>query len=304
MYWLSRLFRKEKTERQLDSELRFHVDQQIADHIRGGMSPDEARRRAQIEFGGVEGVKEECRESRRVHTVDTLLQDTRYGLRMMRKSPGFTIVAVLTLALGIGANTAIFSIVNGVLLNPLPYPLPEQLVALGESKPNFQNGSISYPNFRDWQKENRTFSAMAMFRTTAFSLTGLGDAEQIRGQFTSSDLFPLLGIEPGLGRNFLPGEDEIGAAPIAMISAALWQRKFGGARDVLGKTITLDGKAYTIVGVTPPSFDLVMVSFRTSDVYIPIGQWDNTLLRDRGAGLGIHGLGRLKPGIDLQQARM
>src|SRR5262249_1790505 len=148
-------------------------------HIRGGMSPDQARRLAQIEFGGMEGVKEECRESRRVHFLETVLQDTRYGARMLRRTTGFTIVAVLTLALGIGANTAIFSVVNGVLLNPLPYPHSEELIALGESKPNFQNGSISYPNFRDWQKENKAFSSMAVFRRYAFNLTGLGDAEQV-----------------------------------------------------------------------------------------------------------------------------
>src|SRR5262249_13939375 len=208
MYWLSRLFRKEKTERQLDSELRFHVDQQIADHIRGGMSPDEARRRAQIEFGGMEGVKEECRESRRVHIIDTLLQDTRYGLRMMRKSPGFTIVAVLTLALGIGANTAIFSVVDGVLLNPLPYPHSEELIALGESKPNFQNGSISYQIFLDWQKKNQSFFFMSVFRRNSFNVTGLGNADRVRVHFITADLFPLLGIQPLLGRNLTRGEDE------------------------------------------------------------------------------------------------
>src|SRR5215831_2280376 len=236
--------------------------------------------------------------------MTTLSQDLRFALRMMRKSPGFTIVAVLTLALGIGANTAIFSVVNGVLLNPLPYPHSEELIALGESKPNFQNGSISYPNFRDWQKENQTFSSMAIFRGYAFNLTGQGDAEQIRGQLISSDLFPMLGIQPLLGRNLTRGEDEIGAAPTALISQGLWQRKFGASHEILGKTITLDGRNYTIIGVIPATFDLAMASFRTSDVYLPIGQWTNPLLPNRGAGLGIHGLARLKPGLRLEQARM
>ena len=240
MYWLSRLFKKEKTERQLDSELRFHIEQAAEGYVRSGMDPEQALRRARIEFGGMEDIKEGCRESRRVHILDTFLQDTRYGLRLMRKSPGFTLIAVLTLTLGIGANTAIFSVVNGVLLNPLPFPKPEQLVALHESKANFARGSISYPNFRDWQKDNHTFSAMAISRGYAFSLTGLGDAQQVQGEFISSDFFPLLGISPVMGRQLAPGEDEIGAAPVVLISQVLWQEKFGLARDVLEKTITLD----------------------------------------------------------------
>lgn len=303
MYWLTRLFHKEKTERQLDSELRFHLEARASDYVREGMNADEARRRAQIEFGGMEGIKEECRESRRVHTLEVLLQDARYGLRMMRRNPGFTLVAVLTLTLGIGANTAIFSVVNGVLLNPLPYPHPEQLVTLHESKANFQNGSISYLNFRDWQKENHTFSAMAVSRGYDFSLTGMGDAEQLRGEFVSSDFFPLLGVAPVLGRQLAPGEDEIGAAPVALISEGLWQRKFGSGRDVLGKSLTLDGRSYAIIGVIPAGFDLSIPSFRTSAVYVPIGQYNNPLLPNRSSGLGIHGIGRLKPGVRLEQAR-
>jgi predicted permease len=303
MYWLSRLFKKEKTEKQLDSELRFHLEQQAEHYVRGGMDPEQALRRARLEFGGMEGIKEDCRESRRVHMLETLLQDARYGLRIMRKSPGFTLVAVLTLTLGIGANTAIFSVVNGVLLNPLPFPQPEQLVGLHESKANFARGSISYPNFRDWQKDNHTFSAMAISRDYVFSLTGMADAEQVQGEFVSTDFFSLLGVSPALGRPFAPGEDEIGAAPVVLITQALWQQKFGSARDVLGKAITLDGRRYTIIGVIPVSFDLAMAGFRTSAVYVPIGQWNNPLLPQRSSGLGIHGVGRLKPGIRIEQAR-
>src|SRR5215469_9518177 len=235
MYWVDRLFHKEKTERQLDSELRFHLEQQIADYVTSGMDPEQARRRANIEFGGIEGVKEECRESRWAHLIETWLQDARYGLRMLRRNPGFTIVAVLTLMLGIGANTAIFSVVNGVLLNPFPYPHAEQIVTLHESKPNFANGSISYPNFRDWRADNRSFSAMAITRSYAFSLTGMGVAEQVNGEFISSDFFPIFGITTVIGRTFAEGEDEIGKAPLVLISAGLWQRKFGAAHDVLGK---------------------------------------------------------------------
>ncbi|HLJ87243.1 MAG TPA: ABC transporter permease [Candidatus Angelobacter sp.] len=303
MYWINRLFRKEKTESRLDAELRFHLEERTADYVRGGMQPMEARRAAQVEFGGLEGIKEECRESRKVHGFDVLLQDLRYGLRMMGKAPGFTLVALLTLALGIGANTAIFSVVNGVLLNPLPYPHPEQLVGLHASKPNFQNGSISYPNFRDWQRENRTFSAMAIYRIDAASLTGLGDAKQVRSTFISADFFPLLGVSPIVGRSIEKGEDEVGAAPVALISRDLWRRKFGAATSAIGKSITLDGKSYTIIGVIPADFDLVVPGLRASAVYLPIGQLNNPLLQHRAAGLGIHGVGRLKAGVGIEQAR-
>jgi putative ABC transport system permease protein len=235
--------------------------------------------------------------------MQTLIEDLRYGLRMLRKSPGFTVVTVLTLALGIGANTALFSVVNAVLLNPLPFHHPDELVALSESKPNFAQGSISYPNFLDWQKDNHAFSAMAITRSNGFSLTGMGEAEQVNAEFTSSDFFPLLGVKPVLGRSFAPGEDQVGAGPVALISAGFWQRKFSGTPDVLGKSLTLNGKDYTIVGVIPASFHLVAPSFRDSELYIPIGQWNNNLLLNRGAGLGIHGFGRLKPGISIQQAQ-
>jgi predicted permease len=235
--------------------------------------------------------------------MEGLLQDIGYGFRVLRKSPVFTTVAVLTLALGIGANTAIFSIFNAVLLSPLPYPHPEQLVALGASKPNFQNGSISYPNFRDWQKDNRTFQSMAIFRPTSYSLTGLGDAEEIAAELVSSDLFPMLSVRPVAGRVFAPGEDEVGAAPVALIGAGLGARKFGAPQAAIGKSITLDGRDYTIIGIMPTGFEAPFGNMRAAEVYAPIGQWGNNLLTDRGAGLGIHGLGRLKPGVTLQQAR-
>jgi predicted permease len=235
--------------------------------------------------------------------METLLQDLRYGVRMLRKSPAFTAVAVITLALGVGANTALFSVINGVLLSPLPFPQPDQLVTVHENKPNFEGGSVSYPNFRDWQKDNHTFASLAVARPYAFSLTGIGEAEQITGEFTSSDFFSLLGVNPVAGRTFAQDEDQVGAGPVALISEGLWQRKFGSATDVLGKNITLDAKGYTIVGVIPANFHLNVPGFLESQVYVPIGQWTNPLLPQRGAGLGIHGVGRLKPGVTIEQAR-
>jgi predicted permease len=235
--------------------------------------------------------------------MDGLAQDLRYALRQLRKNPGFTMVVVLTLALGIGANTVIFSVVDGVLLRPLPFPQPDQLVTLHENKPNFEGGSLSYPNFRDWQKDNHTFSAMAIARQYAFSLVGVGDPEQVDGEFVSSDFFRILGVNPLIGRSFLTGEDEVGAGPVAMISAGLWRRKFGSATDVLGRSITLDAKSYTILGVIPAGFHLRIPGFRDADVFVPIGQLNNPLLLKRGAGLGIHGIGRLKDGVTLEQGR-
>src|SRR5215471_10275057 len=196
----------------------------------------------------------------------TLFEDIRYGIRMLRKSPGFTIVAVLTMALGIGANTALLSVVNGVLLNPLPFREPDQLVTLHESKPNFERGSISFPNFLDWRKDNHTFSSMAVARNSGFNLTGLGDAEQVTGELVSGDFFRVLGVQPLLGRSLTSDEDQMGRVPVALISAAFWQRKFSSASDVLGKTITLDGEDHVILGVIPASFNLVMPGFRTCDI--------------------------------------
>lgn len=226
MPWLRRLlgtFRKEKIERELDEELRAHIEMRACDNIAAGMAPPEARYDAQKRFGNSTLLKEDAREADMIAWLDSLAGDFRYAVRILRKNPGFTSVAILTLALGIGCNTAFFSIVNGVLLNPLPHPHPEQLVTLGESKPNFTNGSISYPNFVDWQKDNHAFSAMAVARWYGFTLTGLGDAEQLTAKLISSDYFTVLGANPVIGRSFISGEDKIGAAPIALISTGLWK---------------------------------------------------------------------------------
>ena len=212
-------------------------------------------------------------------------------------------MAGVTLAVGMAANTAWFPVVNGVLFNPLPYPEPEQLVTLHESKPNFEAGSISFPNFRDWRKDNTTFSRMGISRGNSFTLTGSGEAEQVRVQFVSTDFLPMLGVKPVIGRLFEEGEDEFGASPIVLISAGFWNRKIASAQDVIGKGLTLDGRSYTIVGVVPTTFNLQVGAFRASELYVPIGQWTNPALHIRMAGLGIHGIGRLKPGVTIQQAR-
>ncbi|HKS30199.1 MAG TPA: ABC transporter permease [Pyrinomonadaceae bacterium] len=300
---LSSLFRKDALERELDEEMRYHLERDIEQNLRSGMSPDEARRAALRAFGGMEQSKEACREARGGRLIDESWQDLRYGLRLMHKAPGFTAVVVATFALGIAINASVFSVVNGVLLKPLPYPNPDELVTIHQSKPNFDTGAIPYPNFLDMKKENRTFAAMALTRSYGFTLTGAGEPERVSAQLVSADFFSLLGVEPVMGRTFSQSEDEKGAAPVALVSADFWQRKLGSAPDVLGKGINLDERSYTIVGVIPADFNLRVNIFRQSDVYVPIGQWDNPVLQNRAAALSLHGVGRLKPGVTLEQAQ-
>lgn len=236
--------------------------------------------------------------------MQTLLQDIRYAVRTLVKNPGFTIVAVVTLALGIGANTALFSIVNGVLLNPLPFSAPHQLMALYSNRVHLERASISYPNFLDWQRENHTFVSLAAFRPDDFNLTGAGEAEHIRGEMVSADFFSTLGVNPELGRWFSSEEDRTGGAPVVVLSAGFWKRKFGSAGDILGKRIDLNGKGYTIIGVVPAGFRLGMRSFpENGEVYLPLGQWRDVIFHDRSAGLGTKAIGRLKPGVTVAQAR-
>ncbi len=181
-----------------------------------GMKREDAKRAAGIELGGAEQVKEEVRGARAGALLDTLWRDLRFAARMLRKNPGFTAISVLTLALGIGANAGVFSVVNGVLLNPLPYPNPQQLVGMHESKPNFASGSISFPNFKDWRKNNRTFTDMALMRGNNANLSGMGEPERLDLTFVSSSFFSTLGVNPIVGRDFAEGEDEVGAAPVAI----------------------------------------------------------------------------------------
>jgi predicted permease len=303
MSWMNRLFGKRKQEEELAEELQNHLNMAATERMEKGEDREEAQRAARREFGNVGLVQEVTRNVRGWASLDRIMQDLRFGVRMLAKAPGFTAVAILTLALGIGANTALFSVMNGVLFNPLPYPEPEQLVTLHESKPNFETGSISFPNFRDWRKENTTFSMMGISRAYSFNLTSAGEAEQVRAQFISTDFLPMLGVKPVIGRLFEEGEDDLGKSPIVVISEGFWSRKFASAPDVLGKGLTLDGRSYTIVGVVPANFNFKVGNFSASELYVPIGQWTNSALHLRSAGLAIHGIGRLKPDVTIRQAR-
>jgi predicted permease len=232
--------------------------------------------------------------------MNALLQDARYAFRMLIQSPGFTAIAILTLALGIGANTALFSIVNGVLLNPLAYPHSDQLVAIYEKNAGSNQGPISYLNFLDWQRETNTFSSMAMYRNQDYNFTGKGQAERLSGYMISADFFPTLGVNPVLGRAFSRDDDHQGAAPVVILGGGFWKRRFGSSPDIVGKSIALNGTSYTVAGVLPGGFTFYG---NDRDVYTPIGQWNDPSFRDRRIDMSAHSVGRLKPGVTLPQAR-
>lgn len=232
--------------------------------------------------------------------MQTLLQDLRHGLRLLAKSPGFTAVAILTLALGIGANTAMFSVVEGVLLAPLPYSQPDQLVIIWEKNLHFNHDIwASYPNFQDWQRDARSFQQIAGMRWNQYDLTSPGTPEHLLGNEISSNFLSTLGVKLALGRNFSRQEDVRGGAPVAIISNSLWQTHFGGNSAVLGATVALNGIGYAIVGVLPADFRF---ADEPVDVYTPLAQADPLLLDPRDSP-HVLSIARLKPGVSVNEAR-
>ena len=231
--------------------------------------------------------------------MNSFWQDVRYGLRVFRKNPGFSAVAVLTLALGIGANSALFSVVNGVLLNPLPFPNPNELVAVYARTATFQQSSITYPNFLDWQKDNHSFAHLGAVRSDDFNMTGVGEPERLHAHMISAEFLPALGLKLLVGRNFRPEEDVPGAGPVAILGDGIWKRRFGSSPEVLGRSITLNGKVYTVIGVAQGR----ITGFSPTDVFVPIGQWNDPTFRDRRIGMGMTAIARLKPGVSIEQAR-
>jgi putative ABC transport system permease protein len=230
--------------------------------------------------------------------METLWHDLRYGLRMLIKSPGFALVAVLTLALGIGANTAIFSVVNTVLLRPLPYEDPDRLIVVRETKlPQFPEFSVSPGNFLDWQKQNTVFAQLEAFRGQAYNLTGTGEPEQLRAARVTAGMFPMLGVKPAQGRNFLPEEDKAGSGNVVLISHGLWQRRFGSDANIIGQQLRLNDQSHTVVGIMPPDFQF---PGRNLDLWAPMAFSDND--RQAHGAHYISTLGRLKPNVTIEQA--
>jgi predicted permease len=289
-------------EEQLDKELRFHLEQHTADLIARGCGPDEARRQARLAFAGPEQVKEQCRDARGTRWLEDLWQDFRYALRTLRQKPGFAVVALCTLALGTGATTLMFTVINGVLLKPLPYAEPDRLVTLQEQtdwSTHWGNlWAFTYPNFLDCKRESRSLD-MAAWRYSGGTVSGGRKAEYVDGFQISSNLFSVLGVKPLRGRAFLPEEDRPGAAPVAIVSYGLWQRLSGGNPSFIGMPLAFEGKPYTVVGIAPAGFRL---GGDEVDIFTPLGQNTERVMHDREAHPGIHVVARLHSAVTLVQA--
>ena len=298
MTWWQRLWRRGQLEEHLDKELRFHLEQHTKDLIARGHDPIEARRQARIAIGGEEQVKESCRDARGTRWLEDLWQDASYALRTLRKKPGFAAVALLTLALGIGATTVMFTVINGVLLKPLSYPEPDRLVTLHEQT-EVGYWAFAYLNFVDCRRESRSLERMVAWRHGGGTVSEPGDAEYLSGRQISAGLFSVLGIELLRGRAFLPEEDRPGAAPVAIISYRSWQRLYGGNNDAIGRRLVFSGKAYTVVGIAPAGFRLS----GEVDVFTPLGQNTELITQNRDMHPGIHVVARLRPGVTLAQAQ-
>ncbi len=300
MNWLKQLFSRRRLYNDISDEIRAHLDEKIEELVDSGMSRKDATHAARREFGNVTLVENDSRQVWRWPSLESFFADIRYALRTLRKSPAFTAVAILTLALGIGANTAMFSVVQGVLLSPLPYFQPDRLVMVLESNLRFAQDAISYPNFQDWQRSAHSFQRMAVVMLRqGYDLTAPGAPEHLGGDEFSSGFLRTLGVEPSLGRDFSPQEDQRGGAPVVMISDRLWRNRFGASPQALGKSVTLNGMDYTIIGILPANFRFL----QNQDIYLPLGQHNPLLLEARGSHDDMVGIARLKPGISIAQAQ-
>jgi len=302
--WLRTLAKRSRLERDMDSELRFHIESYAEDLARRGLSPEEALRRARVEFGGLEQTKEECRDARGITMAHSLLQDVRYGLRMLGKSPGLTAIVVITLGLGIGVNTSIFSVLNEWLLRPLPVPHSEQIVNLARSP---RPSRLSYLDMQELRRQSHTFSDVFGYDTGAAGLSADGQAGQIAYSTVTGNYFSALAVQPLLGRLFVPGEGEkTGEALNLVLGYSFWQKRFAGAPGVIGKHVAMDGKPATIIGVVPPEFHGMLFAF-DMDAYLPLGmesmeQDSGGFWTDRG-NRSLMVFARLKPGMSLAQAQ-
>jgi putative ABC transport system permease protein len=297
------LIHKDQVERELAEEIRAYRDLLIEEKLKAGLTPGEARRLALIELGGEEQLKEKCRDIRRTRVVETLWRDLQYAFRLLWKRPGFTLIATVTLALGIGANSAIFSVVNALLLRPLPYKDANRLVLLTRLDPQRQTPSTSdsIPKFNAIREQNQVFESLAAVAEDSFNLTGRDTPEQIRGARVSGDLLHVLAVQPYLGRNFLPEEDRPGGARVAMLSYNLWRRLFDADLNVVNRTIELDGQSFAVVGILPAGFTFLDEKF---EVWLPRAFEPSYFASDsiRLGATYLSVVGRLKPGVELDQA--
>ena len=290
------LVRSARLDAELDDEVQAHLEMAEHDAIAAGLSLEDARREARRRFGGVERVREEHRDSRSVRWIDTLGEDLRHGLQLLRRDPLFSAIAIAVMALGIGATAAMFSIVDAVLLKPLPYPEPDRIVRVWEApSPTTRNGTTTL-NFLDWKRLNTSFEAMSAVRGLTVSLTGAGEAVRLKGLLVSADFFDVFGVKPMLGRTFRPADDEPGANHVIVLSHATWTSTFGADPDILRRKVMLDGEAHDVIGVLPPvAFDWDRPAF-----WRPIAFAPEQRTRDN------HWLGavaRLRAGVTVEQAR-
>ena len=308
MFRLRALFRREAVEAEMDEELRSHFENQVEKLIASGHSREEAVRRARLDFGGHEQLKEECRDARGVSVIETLFQDVRYALRVLRNSPGFAAVAILTLALGIGANTAIFSVIDSALLRPLPYTDPAGLVMVWENNSQHPNphNTVSPPDFLDWQSRNSIFAEMAAIIDQHANLTGNGLPQEVVLQDVSANFFSVLAVHPVLGPGFTPENGQKGHDVVVILSYGFWKERFAGDAAIIGKTILLNGHALTVVGVAPQNFTWFIKDGSLTGVkpqmwspfVFPASFSDR---KDIGRFLSV--VARLKPGVTVAQAQ-
>ena len=301
---LGSLFGSSQKDREIDDEIAFHLARETEKNVQRGMTPEDARREALVAFGGVAQTKEASREAQRAVLLETILQDVRYGWRTLRKSSGFAIAAVLTLALGIGANTAIFSVVHGVLLQSLPYGGGDRLVRLRVDAPGagIQDGRFAPLELRDIRALSRTLEGVVEYHSMSFVLLGGPEPQRVQTGVVSANYFDTLGVAPIVGRTFLPGEDQHGAEPVLVVSYAYWMRAFGGDPSVVGRVFRMNDRAHTVIGVLPP----IPGYPEDNDVYMPISacpfRSDPKMENDRSMGM-LQAFGRLKPGARFEAAR-
>src|SRR5580700_5477886 len=283
----------------LSDEIEAHLELMTSENIERGMPADEARAAARRAFGNLTRTQENARQTWQFPRFETVLQDIRYGLRGIRKAPSFSAVVILTLALGIGANTAIFSVVYSVLLRPLPYPHGERLVRLGESTAEAPGIAVTWINFQHWRTESTAFEDMAAVTGADLTLTGRGDAVLTNARLVTSNIFRLTGMKPALGRLFTDADDKPGAAPTVVVTAEFWQSRLSGDSNILGEALELDGTSYQIIGVLSPEQKYL---WRSAEVYLPLGRTQSPSAK-RSDHRSIAGLGLLKPGTTATQAR-
>src|SRR5215510_13755946 len=296
------LFRKARKDQELAEEIEAYLEMLVEQKIKEGLDPAEARRAALIELGGREQVKEKIREARAGYYLETLWQDLRYALRILHKNPVFTLIAVFTISLGIGANTAIFSVVNAVLLNPVPYYEPQRLVWVTEIFANQDHGFAFGPHYPYWQAQSQAFEHLVAYERKRLDLTGHGEPERLEGYSITANLFPALGVAPQVGRAFTPEEDRPAAARVALLGHAFWQRRFGGDPAIVGQTLTLGGQSRTVIGIMPPrSRSLIGKSLEAVDVWLPLALDPQKELMSKAVPF-LSVIGRLKPGFTPEQA--